>query len=70
MAKRRPEQAAPLLESLRVYREEHDRRDLGGGNWERIPGYEIPVVEQRAEFERFLGADFMLEAVKYFTTQL
>jgi hypothetical protein len=48
-----------ILDDLYRFYDEHSRRETSPTSWERVRGYEIPVDEQRAIFERRLGADFL-----------
>lgn len=51
-----------VLEDLRRFRDEHDRRSTGATTWERIAGYEVPTADQQALFEKHLGPDFLKAA--------
>jgi hypothetical protein len=66
LAEYRPETLSPFVEHLRVYRDEHGRRDLGDGSWERIQGYEVPVEEQQRALLEIAGDDVLEEATEFF----
>lgn len=48
-----------LCDRLRLFALEHGRRDLGGGSWERIPGYEVPEAEQLELLRELFGPAVM-----------
>lgn len=56
----------PLLDELRRFRDEHDRRSTGDATWERIAGYEVPVADQQTILEKHLGPDFLKTATEAF----
>lgn len=66
MVREHGEALPSLLERLRLFRDEDDRVDLGGGNWERRPGYEIPLADQERLLAAALGDDFLRAAADAF----
>jgi hypothetical protein len=46
--------------------ERNSRRDLGGGAWERVPEYEIPVAEQEQVLLKHVPADSLARIRAWF----
>jgi hypothetical protein len=57
-----PGKLSLALEDLRRVRDEKDRRATSSGQWERVPGYEIPVDVQATTLKKHFGADVMKTA--------
>ena len=55
-----------LCESLRLFTLENGRRDLGGGSWELIPGYEMPAEEQVRLMQELFGPEVLEDLTAYF----
>ncbi|MBK7874494.1 MAG: hypothetical protein IPJ77_01850 [Planctomycetes bacterium] len=56
----------PALVAFARYRTEHDRRPTGPNAWERIPGYELPALEQERILKEHFGGDVLEQATKAF----
>ena len=66
LQKYRSDALPAFVERLRLHRDEHDRIDLGDGNWKRIPGYEVPAEDQQQALLEVAGEDVLIEATEYF----
>lgn len=66
IAQHHPESFSPILEDLRLFRDEHGRVTQANGNWTRIVGYEVPEADQHRIFAEHLGEDYLDEASEYF----
>ena len=55
-----------MLDDLRLYRHDNNRVDVGGGRWERLEGYEIPIEVQREVIEKHFGEKIWQEATRAF----
>ncbi len=64
------EHSGPALDTamreLHELWEKNSRRDLGGGAWERVPEYEIPVPEQEQVFLKHVPADSLARIRAWF----
>ncbi len=62
----RPGALVQIVEAMRLYRDEHNRVDLGGGSWERVVGFEIPLEVQAEILREQAGEDFFEAAGEFF----
>lgn len=54
-----PGKMSLALEELRRVRDEKDRRPTSAGQWERIPGFDIPVDTQLTVVKKHFGGDIL-----------
>jgi hypothetical protein len=66
LARHHADRLPDFCEALRLYALEHGRRDLGGGSWERIPGYEVPAAEQLRLLRELFGETVLEELTASF----
>ncbi len=55
-----------FVESLRLFRNEHNRVDLGGGTWERKANYRIPDADLQRLLAEHFGANVLQDATEFF----
>lgn len=61
-----PDELSAFAEELRVFREENNRIDLGGGNWKRKVNYRIPNEELERILEGHFGEHVLDDATEFF----
>lgn len=66
LATKEPKKLSALCEALRLHRVEHSIVTHADGSWELVPGYLVSVADQRALFEKHLGADFLGKTSAFF----
>lgn len=66
LVQKRPDALPHVLADLSAFRAENEVRHYPDGRWERIAGYEVPLDEQLAIFERHLGEGFRGELTEFF----
>lgn len=65
LARHRPHALGPILEDLRLLRDEKGIVHHGN-SWERIPGFEVSAEDQLAVFRTHAGDDFLDELLRFF----
>jgi len=64
------EKLPPLLDQLRVFREEHGRIQDDPASWRRDTSYEIPITDQHKLFTQALGDGYLFRATLFFRQEL
>ncbi|MEM7305161.1 MAG: hypothetical protein AAF682_00755 [Planctomycetota bacterium] len=66
LARHHTDGLAPILEELRLLRDEKGIVRHGDGSWERVAGYEVSHVDQLAVLQRHAGESFLTELLAFY----